>query len=34
MEISKEVESKLNTIFVIAIAIFIIAFWFFIMPVS
>jgi hypothetical protein len=34
MEVSEEVESKLNTLFVLAIAIFIVIFWFLIMPIA
>ncbi len=34
IEISEELESKLNTIFALVLAIFIIVFWFFVMPIS
>ncbi len=34
IEISEELESKLNTIFAVVLAIFIIVFWFFVMPIS
>jgi len=34
MEICKEVEDKLNILFVISITVFIILFWFFIMPAA
>lgn len=34
MKLSKDLENKLNTIFVVILAIFIVIFWFIIIPVS